>query len=84
MTYDRYYIKEGQIEPQYLNEDERKLLTEGMETSIDKIVFEVYKSHKLTQQITGKPSVELVNRMKEIEQFQKSFGSYLQWRPFIF
>ena len=48
MRYDRVYIKEGQIEPQYLNEDERKLLTEGMETSIEKINYEVYKSIGLT------------------------------------
>ena len=45
MSYDRYYIKEGQIEPQYLIEDERKLLTEGMEISVEKIAFEVYKSN---------------------------------------
>ena len=48
MGYDRYYLKEGQIEPKYLNIDERKLLTEGMETSIDKIAYEVYKSNSLT------------------------------------
>ena len=67
MSYDRYYIKEGQIEPQYLIEDERKLLTEGMETSIEKIAYEVYKSDQLTRQITGKSSEELVERMKEID-----------------
>ena len=45
MRYERYYIEEGQIEPQYLIEDERKLLTEGMEISIEKIAYEVYKSN---------------------------------------
>ena len=45
MDYDRYYIQEGQIEPQYLIEDERKLLTEGMEISIEKIAYEVFKSN---------------------------------------
>ena len=63
MNYDRYFIKEGQIEPQYLVEDERKLLTEGMEMSIEKIAYEVFKSNKITQQITGKLSTELVDRM---------------------
>ena len=81
MNYDRYYIKEGQIEPQYLIEDERKLLTEGMETSIEKIAFEVFKSNQLTQQITGKSSEELVTRMKEIYEFKKTFGSYLNGKP---
>ena len=84
MSYDRYYLKEGQIEPQYLIEDERKLLTEGMEISIEKIAYEVFKSNQLTQQITGKPSEELVTRMKEIQSFQKTFGSYLNGKPYIF
>ena len=66
MNYDRYCLKEGQIEPQYLIEDERKLLTEGMEISIEKIALEVFKSNQLTQKITGKSSEELVERMKEI------------------
>ena len=48
MKSKRYYIEEGQIEPQYLIEDERKLLTEGMEISIEKIAYEVYKSNQLT------------------------------------
>lgn len=84
MSYDRVYIKQGQIEPQYLNEDERKLLTEGMETSIEKITYEVVKSIQLTQQIIGKPSERMINRMKDIEDFKKTFGSYLHRKPFIF
>ena len=84
MSYDRVYIEEGQIEPQYLNEDERKLLTEGMEKSVEKISYEVYKSIQLTQQIIGKPSEELINRMREIEDFKKTFGSYLREKPYIF
>ena len=84
MRYDKVYIEEGQIEPQYLNEDERKLLTEGMETSIEKISYEVYKSIQLTLQIIGKPSEELIIRMKEIENFKKTFGSYLREKPYIF
>ena len=38
-----------------------------MEQSVEKIQYEVYKSIKLTEQITGKPSEQLVERMKEIE-----------------
>ena len=41
-------------------------MTEGMEISIDKIAYEILKSNQLTYQITGKQSVELVERMKEI------------------
>ena len=69
LAYDRYYITDGQITPQYLTEEERKLLTEGLETSIDKIVLEVFNSQERTQKITGKPSKELVNRMKDIRSF---------------
>ena len=55
-----------------------------METSIEKISYEVYKSNNLTNQITGKSSVELVERMKDIQNFKKTFGSFLIGRPFIF
>ena len=55
-----------------------------MEISIEKIGYEVYKSNQLTQQITGKPSEELVERLKEIQSFQKTFGSYLNGKPYIF
>ena len=55
-----------------------------METSIEKITYEVYKSIKTTQQIIGKPSEELVDRLKEIEGFKKIFGSYLHHKPNIF
>ena len=55
-----------------------------MEISIEKIAYEVFKSNQLTQQITGKSSEELVERMKEIQSFQKTFGSYLNGKPFIF
>ena len=61
------YLSNGQIEPLYLTEEERKLLTEGMEQSLKKIQLEIYKSIQLTQQISGKPSENLVNRMKKIE-----------------
>ena len=55
-----------------------------MEISIEKIAYEVYKSNQVTQQITGKSSEELVNRMKEIYEFKKTFGSYLNGKPYIF
>ena len=77
----RFYINEGQLEPVYLKEEERKLITENMETSISKIAYEVYKSHQLTHKVTGKPSFELAKRMKEINQFQNKFGSYLRDKP---
>ena len=84
MSYDRLFIEQGQIEPQYLNEEERKLLTDGMEVSIQKIKYEVFKSIQLTQQIIGKPSQELVDRMKEIDAFKDKFGAYLHGKPYIF
>ena len=66
-TLGKFYMKQGQIEPLYITEDERKLLTQGMEQSIQKIQLEIVKSIKNTQQITGNPSENLVNRLKQIE-----------------
>ena len=51
---------------------------------IEKIVQEVFNSQERTQKITGKPSAELVNRIKDIREFQKTFGSYLSERPLVF
>ena len=81
---NKVYLKSGQIEPLYLTEEERKLLTEGMEQSIQKIKLEVYKANKHTQQITNTPSERLVARLKEIDALQARFGAYLTERPFVF
>ena len=67
-----------------MTEDERKLLTDGMVQSIEKIKYEVYKSIGLAQQITGKHNPQLVERMKEIETIQKKFEYYLSEKPYIF
>ena len=68
----------------YLSEEERKLLTEGMEQSIEKINLEIYKSIKLTKQITGKTRESLVKSMEKIEEIQKTFGIYLSERSYVF
>ena len=47
-------------------EEERDLLIEGMQRSIEKIAQEVLKSNEMTLQITGKPSIELETRRQEI------------------
>ena len=83
-TLGKFYMKQGQIEPLYITEEERKLLTKGMEQSIQKIQLEIFKSIQNTQQITGEPSESLVNRLRQIEALQKKFGAYLSERPFIF
>ena len=44
MTSKRYYMVSGLLEPIHLKENERELLVEGMQTSVAKIVQEVYKS----------------------------------------
>ena len=84
MKYDRFYLKEGQLEPLYLTGDERKLLTEGMDYSIEKILEEVEKSHKLTQELTGTSSISHLNRMEMITNFQNKFGKFLLEKPQIF
>ena len=83
-SFNKVYIKQGQIEPMYLTEEERKLLTEGMEQSIEKINLEISKSIKLTKQITGKIRPQLIKNMQKIEEIQKTFGNYLSQRSFVF
>ena len=67
-----------------MSEEERKLLVEGMEQSVQKIQLEVLKAIKHTQQITSSPSERLMDRMKKVEAFQQKFGAYLTEKPFIF
>ena len=43
----RLYIESGLLEPVHLQEEERKLLIEGMQASITKIVQELIKSQEL-------------------------------------
>ena len=52
-----------------MSEEERKLLTEGMEKSVEKIQLEVLKAIKNTKQITKTPSERLVTRVQEVLAF---------------
>ena len=81
---EKFYLESGQIEPLYTSEEERKLLIEGMEMSIQKIQLEVVKAIKNTKQITDVPCERLVARMKEVETLQQKFGAFLTERSFIF
>ena len=47
MKAKKFYIKEGLLEPIHLVESERKLLVEGMQTSVAGIVQEIYKSQQI-------------------------------------
>ena len=49
-----------------MSEEERKLLTEGMEKSVQKIELEVLKAIKNTKQITDSPSGRLMDRVQEV------------------
>ena len=77
----RLYLKEGQLEPVQLLEEERDLLIDGMQSSLAKIAQEVLKSNELTLKITGKPSLELEVRRQEIFNLQKEFCSLLAEKP---
>ena len=82
--FGKFYIEEGQIEPQYLTEEERKLLTDGMMKTIKRIRLAVYESNRLAEKIIGKHNQQLVERMQEIEFLQEKFGYYLSEKPYIF
>ena len=53
MSSKRYYITKGLLEPIHLKENERELLVEGMQTSVAKIVQEVYKSAEICKEAFG-------------------------------
>ena len=82
--FGKFYIEEGQIEPQYLTEEERKLLTDGMVKTLKRIRLAVYESNRLAKDIIGKPNEQLVKRMQETETLQDKLGYYLAVKPYIF
>ena len=53
---ERYFIESGLLEPIHLQEEERKLLVEGMQAAITKIVLELIKYQELQKEMTGTSS----------------------------
>ena len=53
---ERYFIESGLLEPIHLQEEERKLLVEGMQAAITKIVLELIKYQELQREMTGTSS----------------------------
>ena len=62
----KFYLKEGQLEPIQLFEQERELFFEGMQVSLAKIAQEILKSSDIIYRITQKPNQELEERRQEI------------------
>ena len=82
MFSDRYYIKEGLLEPVQMSEEERDLLIEGMLASIAKIAEEVNKSKDICLNITGSFSPKLKERLEETMEFFKRFNDILTNKPY--
>ena len=82
MFIDRYYIKEGLLEPVQMSEEERDLLIEGMLASIAKIAEEVNKSKDICLNITGSFSPKLKERLEETMEFFKRFNDILTNKPY--
>ena len=82
MFSDRYYIKEGLLEPVQMSEEERDLLIEGMLASIAKIAEEVNKSKDICLNITGSFSPKLKERLEETMEFFKRFNVILTNKPY--
>ena len=53
---ERYFIESGLLEPIHLQEEERKLLVEGMQAAITKIILELIKYQELQREMTGTSS----------------------------
>lgn len=67
-----------------MSEEERKLLTEGLIQSIQKLEVEVIKTAKHAVEATRVANDGLVARVKLVEAFSKNFGVYLRDKLFIF
>ena len=81
MNSKRYYIKSGLLEPIHLVESERKLLVEGMQTSVAKIFEEVMKSKKICEETFGQVSDELITKAEETKEFYTKFSTLLHDKP---
>ena len=44
LSYDRLHVKEGQIEPTYLDIEERNLITDEMKGSLEKIAEDIFQN----------------------------------------
>ena len=82
MFSDRFFIKEGLLEPVQMSEEERDLLIEGMLASIAKIAEEVNKSKDICLGITGNISPQLKERLEETMEFFKKFSDILTNKPY--
>ena len=83
MESKRYYIKEGALEPIHLVENERKLLAEGMQTSVAKILQEVQKSMKICKETCGEVNNALIEKNERIQEFYDKFSTVLRDKPYI-
>ena len=77
-----YYIVKGLLEPIHLKTDERELLVEGMQTSVGKIVEEVYKSAKICEDTFGSISKEMQITIEETKEFYNKFSTLLHEKPY--
>ena len=44
VSYDRFYVKKGQIEPVYMDIEERNLIIEEMKSNLEKIGEDIFKN----------------------------------------
>ena len=77
-----YYIVKGLLEPIHLKADERELLVEGMQTSVGKIVEEVYKSAKICEDTFGTIGKDMRSKIEETNEFYNKFSTLLHEKPY--
>ena len=69
------YIKTGCLEPVHLQEQERKVLVEGMIDSLNRCSLEIHKSQKQFSEKTGRACKPLHERRKHIKNITKKFNA---------
>ena len=81
---NRFYIKSGLLEPVHLQEEERKLIVEGMQTSLAKMATEIKNSQELSFEATNMHSESLLKRLEETLAVKKKFDSLARDKPWTF
>ena len=64
--------------------EERNLIVEEMKGNLEKISEDIYQNLQKVSRITSRPNKLLMKRYDEIQALQKSFGSYLSYKPYLF
>ena len=68
----------------HIEEEERKLIVEGMQESLAKVATEIKQSLDLSMEVTGNPSENLQKRLQETLNVRTKFETLAREKPWTF